>query len=90
MAKTIAVPNENRYLQPLLVTTTIMCYRVECKKCGLTGWGGCGEHLRPLYAAIDKGKHCMCRSWPGVAIPSSNNPSASTTAATATAAATTG
>ncbi|CAH1413262.1 unnamed protein product [Lactuca virosa] len=69
--------------QKKLITTT-MCYKVECKKCGLTGWGGCGEHLRPLYASIDTGKHCMCRSWPGVVIPSSGKPSASTTKTTTT------
>ncbi|KAI3824120.1 hypothetical protein L1987_05569 [Smallanthus sonchifolius] len=63
-----------------------MCFRVDCKKCGNIGWGGCGEHLKPLYTGIEKGKHCMCRAWPGVVIPSSDKPSSSTTA---TAAATT-
>ncbi|KAF8410606.1 hypothetical protein HHK36_003138 [Tetracentron sinense] len=47
-----------------------MCFRVECKQCGKYGWGGCGEHLPSIYANIEKGKHCMCRSWPGVVIPS--------------------
>ncbi|GJV69942.1 BTB/POZ domain-containing protein [Tanacetum coccineum] len=61
-----------------------MCYRVACKKCGNYGWGGCGEHLKTLYASIDKGKHCMCRSWPGVVIPSSDNTSSSTTEITTT------
>ncbi|KAK9064851.1 hypothetical protein SSX86_016233 [Deinandra increscens subsp. villosa] len=66
-----------------------MCYKVACKKCGNYGWGGCGEHLKPLYASIEKGKHCMCRSWPGVVIPSSDKPSSSATvAATATTAGT--
>ncbi|KAG7993833.1 hypothetical protein I3843_01G026100 [Carya illinoinensis] len=36
-----------------------MCFRVDCKQCGKYSWGG-----------IDEGKHCMCRSWPGVVIPS--------------------
>ncbi|KAG6666399.1 hypothetical protein CIPAW_01G029300 [Carya illinoinensis] len=31
---------------------------------------GTGKHLTTLYASIDEGKHCMCRSWPGVVIPS--------------------
>ncbi|CAI0554350.1 unnamed protein product [Linum tenue] len=43
-----------------------MCYKVECKACGKTGWGGCGKHLVPLYNGIQKGSHCLCRSWPGV------------------------
>ncbi|KAK7858717.1 hypothetical protein CFP56_010484 [Quercus suber] len=47
-----------------------MCFQVECKQCGKTSWGGCGKHLKTLYASIDEGKHCMCRSWPGVAMPS--------------------
>lgn len=46
-----------------------MCFRVECKQCGKYSWGGCGKHLKTLYGSIDKGKHCMCRSWPGVVIP---------------------
>ncbi|TQD70749.1 hypothetical protein C1H46_043716 [Malus baccata] len=46
-----------------------MCFRVECKQCGKTSWGGCGKHLKDLYAGIEQGKHCMCRSWPGVAVP---------------------
>uniref|UniRef100_A0A7N2M047 Uncharacterized protein n=1 Tax=Quercus lobata TaxID=97700 RepID=A0A7N2M047_QUELO len=47
-----------------------MCFQVECKRCGKTSWGGCGKHLKTLYASIDEGKHCMCRSWPGVTMPS--------------------
>ncbi|KAM1810527.1 hypothetical protein ACFX12_027276 [Malus domestica] len=46
-----------------------MCFRVECKQCGKTSWGGCGKHLTNLYAGIEQGKHCMCRSWPGVVVP---------------------
>ncbi|KAH1223841.1 hypothetical protein HKD37_11G030634 [Glycine soja] len=43
-----------------------MCYRVDCKTCGKYTWGGCGDHLTTLYASIDEGMHCTCRSWPGV------------------------
>ncbi|OMO56796.1 hypothetical protein CCACVL1_26260 [Corchorus capsularis] len=50
-----------------------MCYRVECKQCGKYSWGGCGNHLSTLYANIEEGKRCMCRSWPGVAVPSTTN-----------------
>jgi len=46
-----------------------MCYRVECKQCKKYSWGGCGKHLATLYASIDKGKHCLCKSWPGVVVP---------------------
>ncbi|KAL2348447.1 hypothetical protein Fmac_002447 [Flemingia macrophylla] len=47
-----------------------MCYRVECRSCGRYTWGGCGKHLTSLYASINEGMHCTCRSWPGVVIPS--------------------
>ncbi|KAF7809773.1 Phototropic-responsive NPH3 family protein isoform 1 [Senna tora] len=53
-----------------------MCFRVECKSCGKYTWAGCGKHLKALYSSIDEGKHCMCRSWPGVVIP--NQPPAAT------------
>ncbi|MBA0715742.1 hypothetical protein Golax_014628, partial [Gossypium laxum] len=46
---------------------------VDCRQCGRYTWGGCGKHLSTLYASIDVGKHCMCRSWPGVVIPSTTN-----------------
>ncbi|KAG5624038.1 hypothetical protein H5410_009256 [Solanum commersonii] len=48
-----------------------MCYRVDCKKCGKYSWGGCGKHLSTLYGSIEQGKHCNCRPWPGVVMPSS-------------------
>ncbi|BBH07856.1 hypothetical protein Prudu_1118S000300 [Prunus dulcis] len=48
--------------------------KVDCKQCGKYSWGGCGKHLATLYASIDEGKHCMCRSWPGVAIPKQGTP----------------
>lgn len=52
-----------------------MCFRVDCKQCGKYGWGGCGKHLDTVYASIEEGKHCMCRSWPGIVIPSPQEPS---------------
>lgn len=61
-----------------------MCYKVECKRCGKTSWGGCGKHLTTLYPTIEEGKHCMCRSWPGVVIPSETPPAASTSTTTGT------
>ncbi|KAK1438968.1 hypothetical protein QVD17_04781 [Tagetes erecta] len=61
-----------------------MCYRVVCKNCGNYGWGGCGKHLKTLYASIEEGKHCLCRSWPGVVIPSSQNMSSTVNDATST------
>ncbi|KZV49736.1 hypothetical protein F511_24197 [Dorcoceras hygrometricum] len=59
-----------------------MCVRVDCKKCGKHSWMGCGQHLASLYANIEEGKHCMCKSWPGVVInrPSGGSATASTTA----------
>ncbi|PQP92497.1 hypothetical protein Pyn_24916 [Prunus yedoensis var. nudiflora] len=62
-----------------------MCFRVDCKQCGKYSWGGCGKHLATLYASIDEGKHCMCRSWPGVAIPKQGTPTAQQSAASASA-----
>ncbi|KAL8248784.1 hypothetical protein R6Q59_005652 [Mikania micrantha] len=61
-----------------------MCFKVPCQKCGNTGWGGCGEHLKRLYDSIETGKHCMCRSWPGVVIRSGDKQSSSSNAATTT------
>ncbi|KAJ8770610.1 hypothetical protein K2173_021257 [Erythroxylum novogranatense] len=46
-----------------------MCFKVDCSQCGKYSWGGCGKHLSAVYANIEKGKHCMCRSWPGVVMP---------------------
>ncbi|GJZ44375.1 wall-associated receptor kinase-like protein 14 [Tanacetum coccineum] len=62
---------------------------VECKTCGKYGWSGCGKHLKLVIGSIEKGKHCMCRSWPGVVIPASEKASESTTPTTTTTAATT-
>ncbi|PIN02208.1 hypothetical protein CDL12_25280 [Handroanthus impetiginosus] len=59
-----------------------MCYRVECKKCGKYSWGGCGNHLATLYASFEKGKHCMCKSWPGAVITSENHGSVSSSSTT--------
>nr|KYP38235.1 hypothetical protein KK1_040529 [Cajanus cajan] len=47
-----------------------MCIRVLCRKCGKYSWAGCGSHLNIVYKSIQEGNHCMCRSWPGVIIPS--------------------
>ncbi|KAI9113605.1 hypothetical protein K1719_015532 [Acacia pycnantha] len=55
-----------------------MCYRVECRSCGKYTWGGCGKHLKSLYAKIEEGNHCMCQSWPGVVIPSQASSASST------------
>ena len=43
-----------------------MCYKVECSKCGKFTWNGCGKHVASVYDGIEKGKHCTCKSWPGV------------------------
>ncbi|KAL8471980.1 hypothetical protein ACS0TY_029280 [Phlomoides rotata] len=56
-----------------------MCFRVDCKECGKYSWVGCGKHLTTIYANIEKGKHCMCKSWPGVVIPPEHHLSPSTT-----------
>ncbi|KAK4840440.1 hypothetical protein QYF36_008811 [Acer negundo] len=64
-----------------------MCFKVICKQCGRYSWGGCGKHLATVYAGIEEGKHCMCRSWPGVVIPTDpaptqHQPSSTSTTAT--------
>ncbi|KAL5821532.1 hypothetical protein ACOSQ3_023414 [Xanthoceras sorbifolium] len=71
-----------------------MCFKVDCKQCGKYSWGGCSKHLASVYAGIEEGKHCMCRSWPGVVIPTdqtamqhqprTHHPSTSTSTSTAT------
>lgn len=62
-----------------------MCYKVLCKQCGKYTWGGCGDHLKAIYPTIEKGKHCTCRPWPGVVVPSETaaKPPASTATASA-------
>ncbi|KAF6166541.1 hypothetical protein GIB67_005403 [Kingdonia uniflora] len=60
-----------------------MCFRVVCRECNKFGWTGCGNHLAGIYANIEKGKHCMCRSWPGVVIPSESTTAASGEASSA-------
>nr|GLL26497.1 uncharacterized protein LOC110663218 [Ipomoea trifida] len=45
-----------------------MCFKVDCRQCGKSSWGGCGKHLTTLYATIETGNHCLCRPWPGVAV----------------------
>ncbi|KAI3957493.1 hypothetical protein MKX01_001852 [Papaver californicum] len=45
-----------------------MCIRVDCNQCGKNSWMGCGKHVASIYANIEKGKHCMCKSWPGVVV----------------------
>ncbi|MCL7050365.1 hypothetical protein MKW94_019470 [Papaver nudicaule] len=47
-----------------------MCFRVNCRQCGKYSWSGCGKHVASVYANIEKGNHCMCKSWPGVVVPS--------------------
>ena len=47
-----------------------MCFKMDCKGCGKVTWGGCGKHVASVHASIEEGKHCMCRSWPGVAVAS--------------------
>ncbi|KAL9671017.1 hypothetical protein QQ045_008580 [Rhodiola kirilowii] len=49
-----------------------MCFKVACRNCGKFSWSGCGKHLKTLYASINQGQHCMCKSWPGVVIPSAD------------------
>ncbi|RZC55165.1 hypothetical protein C5167_014019 [Papaver somniferum] len=46
-----------------------MCFRVDCNQCGKYSWMGCGKHVASIFANIEKGKHCMCKSWPGVVVP---------------------
>ncbi|KAG9440822.1 hypothetical protein H6P81_020987 [Aristolochia fimbriata] len=47
-----------------------MCFKVECKQCGKFSWNGCGRHVASVYGSIDEGKHCMCKSWPGISATS--------------------
>jgi len=34
--------------------------------CSLNIPGVCGYHLTALYVGIEKGKHYLCKSWPGL------------------------
>ncbi|KAJ0963384.1 hypothetical protein J5N97_028506 [Dioscorea zingiberensis] len=59
-----------------------MCFKVDCKQCGKITWGGCGNHVPSVYNGIEKGKHCTCRPWPGVALPSDTSSSKTSTTST--------
>ncbi|KAL4180413.1 hypothetical protein AMTRI_Chr13g125150 [Amborella trichopoda] len=55
-----------------------MCYQTPCNACGKTTWGGCGKHVASVYRSIEKGKHCVCRPWPGVDTSTTSEGSTST------------
>ncbi|GMN29798.1 hypothetical protein TIFTF001_002573 [Ficus carica] len=61
-----------------------MCFKIECQKCKKFTWGGCGKHLDTLYKSIETGKHCECRSWPGVVKPTAQAGSAAKQTSAAT------
>ncbi|MEE2030810.1 hypothetical protein [Rhodococcus chondri] len=37
-----------------------MCYPVDCPRCGKTGWGGCGNHVDAVMAAVPANRRCTC------------------------------
>lgn len=47
-----------------------MCYEVKCSSCSKSSWAGCGQHVPSVYQKIAEGQHCMCKTWPGVTLPS--------------------
>lgn len=37
-----------------------MCFRVQCNKCGLATYGGCGRHVAAVMANIPQHERCRC------------------------------
>lgn len=35
-----------------------MCRAVRCRKCGKTGWVGCGRHVDQVMADVPKTQRC--------------------------------
>lgn len=38
-----------------------MCRRVNCPKCGLPTYAGCGAHVEQVLADVPISKRCQCR-----------------------------
>lgn len=38
-----------------------MCYPVECRRCGKTGWDGCGQHVDRSLGSVPDSERCKCR-----------------------------
>ena len=37
-----------------------MCYPEKCRKCGRTGWAGCGQHADDVMRALPVSQRCTC------------------------------
>ena len=35
-----------------------MCRAVACRKCGLTTWSGCGQHVDQVMAGVPESQQC--------------------------------
>ena len=35
-----------------------MCRAVNCRKCGLTTWAGCGQHVNQVMAGVPRSNRC--------------------------------
>jgi len=38
-----------------------MCRRVECSKCGLPTYAGCGMHVEQVLGNVPPAQRCRCR-----------------------------
>ena len=38
-----------------------MCRRVDCRKCGLPTYAGCGMHVEQVLGDVPPAKRCRCR-----------------------------
>jgi hypothetical protein len=36
-----------------------MCRAVQCRKCGLMSWAGCGQHVNQVLAGVPKAQRCQ-------------------------------
>lgn len=37
-----------------------MCYPEKCRRCGKTGWAGCGQHADEVMRAVPAAQRCTC------------------------------
>ena len=52
-----------------------MCFKVPCRQCGKTGWGGCGMHLASVFAGVPESERCRCKEEAYNSPPISKTPS---------------
>ena len=44
-----------------LESSSVMCQRVDCSKCGKPTYAGCGRHIEAVLAGVPRAERCRCR-----------------------------